>query len=62
MKWLALEMPGRTVCEVHVMPLGDKRMHTAPICWCLPHRGSANIDCAETSERIWTHNAILSGT
>lgn len=48
--WTTLVMPNRTITEVHVMPLGDTRMHTAPICWCKPARN--------TTRRVWVHNAI----
>lgn len=58
--WAAVEVPNRTVCTVHVIPLGDSRMHTVPICWCNPHRGT-NKDGPPTTERIYTHNAILEG-
>lgn len=47
-KWTVLEMPGNTIREVHVLPLGDCPPHTAPICWCKPVR--------KTNQRIWTHN------
>ena len=48
--WATLTMPGRTVAEVHVIPLGDTPPHTAPICWCRPVR--------KTTERIWRHNRL----
>lgn len=63
MPWQAMEMNTNTVCEVHIIPLCDLKAHTAPVCWCNPHRGTnggrpGRMGAKETTERIWTHHAM----
>lgn len=54
MTWMAQQHYG----DVHVLPVGDTRCHTWPICWCRPVSQNLATKDGPAQAIMFSHNAI----